>query len=1229
MEQTERFEELAQLHAGYADRAETPEERAEHLVSSSAILHDKLADHDGALRLLLEALWELPTNDRVAERIESIARAHDRWTPILDAINAWAVHPALDHDPQRRVALCLRAAGWYAGLGHPEWGAMHIEKAQSLAPADARVARARARLLAAVGSEGLEAAHRRVLELDPVDATSLAALEAMARSRGSLEELVAFLEERVRDTASARLNPTRVAVARLQNELGRTERALAVLEEALAADRTDAAVLRALDPLYDGLPRDQLRILEGRLAHDPRDRTAVALRAARLLDEEFLDPDRAAGRLRDRITEEPEAADVYVALAAIEVKRRRFSPALATLELAVEVLSDPMAQADACLRAARLRLDEVNDASGAIELLERGRKLDAGNDAIVETLARAYDRAGDVPRALEALVGVAHRREEPSARAEALCFVATQYRTRLGDPQKARRLFTEALRHAPEHLGALADLHAIALERGELEEAAQYLDRQQRHTPNAPARARLLIELATLRRDRLDDTRGAEHAFYEALTIDPGNHLAGLSVAGAYFAQGRLDDAAEVLAELARGTRPPEAQRVVLAWQARVATARGDHALALDAFKRAVKLGEADWDVLWGLVESAASAGKPVDALPPLRRLLSSIPPEDVHTRVATLRRMGEMRLAAGDLRSATQDLEKALELDPNDRRTTEAVIAIAVRLGQWEHVRQWEGRLLQLVDDRDERRAILRAAADRWTREVKNPALALDALDGLIALDPSDRRVLHEILAQRQELRDFAGVAHTIERIVSLDPDRSRRAKYLITAARICRDELGDPERAMALFDRALDDDPEALEAFSALDALLTAARDFRRLERAYRKMIHRTRHRGDKALDLRLWHALGLIYRDRLGEADAAVEAFRMAARIEPGEGRIVAQIFESSDRAELAVDELCAAIARDPLDPTHHRALHALHLRRGDRDRAFVTAAALVALGAADDDTRALYQQERPKELPPYTSRLVEGSLSSLAHPELDPAVTGIFAVMARALRGERSPSSRERENPNAPSHPAAATFFRIATVLGVKPPTLQLRPDVAAPLLAVDGTTVMGGPVLASPSQVEVGFVVAKHLVTNDGAHAVRSAFPSKTELRALLSSAIAVGAGREMPLGVSLRDEDLRSLRTVVTRFSAASGRVDVDRWLQCSELTGLRAALLVSGDLAVAAAVVRSEPVVAGDLSPSEKLGDLISFAVSERHHELRRLLGIHLGLPESVGQIAVASPPT
>ncbi|MGZ3478154.1 MAG: hypothetical protein ACXVCJ_26895, partial [Polyangiales bacterium] len=388
--------------------------------------------------------------------------------------------------------------------------------------------------------------------------------------------------------------------------------------------------------------------------------------------------------------------------------------------------------------------------------------------------------------------------------------------------------------------------------------------------------------------------------------------------------------------------------------------------------------------------------------------------------------------------------------------------------------------------------------------------------------------------------------------------------------------------------------------------------------------------------------WHALGLIYRDRLGAADSAVEAFRMASSLKPDdtqERRIVAEILEVNDRADLAMAELLEAVDRDPLVASHHKALYELHLRRGDIDRAFIAAGVLVVLSAADDSMREFHDGWRPRSLPPYTSRLVPGALrQALAHRDLDPVLSSILSSVARAARVAKARRSsipplppQRREEPAAPSHRASAAFFRVATMLGVDAPALWLRSDLPGTITVVPSearASVMGTTLLEMP-EPDVAFLSAKHLASVDGEHALRLHFTAKSELRQILLGAISLAIGTEASdevaraLAAVMTDDEVRRLKHAVAR---SSGRANVDRWMQCSDLTATRAGLLACGDLQVAARMVRNEPAVAGDLPQTQKIEELVRWAVGERHHELRRAIGIDLRLPES-GTHASAPP--
>jgi hypothetical protein len=89
---------------------------------------------------------------------------------------------------------------------------------------------------------------------------------------------------------------------------------------------------------------------------------------------------------------------------------------------------------------------------------------------------------------------------------------------------------------------------------------------------------------------------------------------------------------------------------------------------------------------------------------------------------------------------------------------------------------------------------------------------------------------------------------------------------------------------------------------------------------------------------------------------------------------------------------------------------------------------------------------------------------------------------------------------------------------------------------------------------------------------------------------------------------------LEGLRMVVKKFIEEGAKANIKRWNQAVELTACRAGLLVCGDLDIAKKIIGAEPSLPGDLSPAEKMKELLLFAVSESYTQLRKALGISIG---------------
>jgi hypothetical protein len=82
----------------------------------------------------------------------------------------------------------------------------------------------------------------------------------------------------------------------------------------------------------------------------------------------------------------------------------------------------------------------------------------------------------------------------------------------------------------------------------------------------------------------------------------------------------------------------------------------------------------------------------------------------------------------------------------------------------------------------------------------------------------------------------------------------------------------------------------------------------------------------------------------------------------------------------------------------------------------------------------------------------------------------------------------------------------------------------------------------------------------------------------------------------------------------VKGFFDQGAKVNLKRWLQGADATAARAGLVLCGDLEIARKIISAKPQLPGELSPSERMRDLLVYSVSSKYFALRKALGIAIG---------------
>jgi hypothetical protein len=358
---------------------------------------------------------------------------------------------------------------------------------------------------------------------------------------------------------------------------------------------------------------------------------------------------------------------------------------------------------------------------------------------------------------------------------------------------------------------------------------------------------------------------------------------------------------------------------------------------------------------------------------------------------------------------------------------------------------------------------------------------------------------------------------------------------------------------------------------------------------------------------------------------------------------EHQILAELYESSERWDDAIAEQRVILESDPLRVDPYRALYRLYLHKQSYDEAWCLAAAMAFMKKTDEEEQRFFEDYRPQGMLPVKGRVSnELWVKHLFHPDENLYVSKIMEMIAPAALQAKIAQlqsqgklpvldKRFKQDPASSTVTFAKTFGWAAQVLGVPSPDLYVRNDVPGSIVAVPAvppSSVAGQTVLTGFSPQELTFICGKHLAYYRGEHYIRTLFQTQAELTIMLFAGVMIAAPQTpMPadmqvqirataqeLAKYMQPVQMEGLRLVVKRFIDEGAKANVKRWNQAVEQTACRSGLLVCGDLDIAKKIIGAEPQLPGDLSPQDKMKDLLVFSVSEHYSNLRKSLGIAVG---------------
>jgi hypothetical protein len=222
-------------------------------------------------------------------------------------------------------------------------------------------------------------------------------------------------------------------------------------------------------------------------------------------------------------------------------------------------------------------------------------------------------------------------------------------------------------------------------------------------------------------------------------------------------------------------------------------------------------------------------------------------------------------------------------------------------------------------------------------------------------------------------------------------------------------------------------------------LDAILTELEEPARLAAALGRLLEVTP--DAKARRMRL----AALWSGPLASTSRAIEELRIvveSARDDVAARAELARVLESAERYPEAITEHLALLRLEPLRVDSLRGLRRLAERTGQRRRAMRAAAALVALGLADEGDIRAVRDGRLRWVPETTGVLSPAEFDALIrHPDERHPATALFAAMIEVLPRLYGLSlddwgvTKQDRLPTRTDDPTRALVARVASMFGL--------------------------------------------------------------------------------------------------------------------------------------------------------------------------------------------------
>lgn len=966
--------------------ASDPAVRLYNTAEMARLAGERLHHHADAIRLWREVIEQEPGTEGALDSLEKLADREKDWATLAEVLEK---RVGLLADNDARIKVLQKLGTLYEEQMDDAPRAMAAwRRILAFEPRHGRALRTLRERFAAAGDwDGVEALYLEASEFE------------------ALADVLSGEADRVEDAAT-KVDLSFRAARVLEDRIGEPLRAFRSYERVLSVDPFNARAAAALIPLYE---REEkwarlAGALEVVLKSQPGDAVEAKLeilsRLRRLCLDELRDGDAAFlhaasayrlapedARVVEGLEEAAHKAASYDRLIEMYLERADKAPKEVALSLRRRVA-----------RFASERLNRLDVAVTQLRLVIDAAPTDAEALAALETIYRAELRHDDL-RAL--LLHRLKHVEGQATRWSLLKELAQLEEETLGDSIAAADHYQQMQALEPNNPSVLAALDRLSLKHERWPDLADVLRNRAAQEDDAGTRQELSWRLASVLSDKLSRPSEALDVLAGILDDAPTHAPTVGSVAKLYEAHRELQDRAAPLLERAYESagrfdklhklltarletiKDKEDVRRLRLRVAEISAAQlGDEVGAYGALEAAFLDRPADTSLWDRLAEAAERATQHKSLAAAYASAIGSGDLSEADAAELSARTAKLFDEVLGQREDAVPFHRRVLARDPLDEVAFIALKEVFTTAERWDDLQVLYRKRIEDTVDSESKLDLLLQVCFLFEEILDRPEQAIDAYRAVLELDPTHgpaTRTLDGLYERTERYRDLAALLQT-----QLDQLEGQEAVDLgFRLGELTETKLGDPAKAIHLYEDVLLQQPTHQRAQQALDRLLSVETQKQRVAAILEPLYE---SQGAYA-------ALARVLEITLEGADGPGERFRVLTRL--------AELHEQRlQNPDAAFECLARAVEADPAD-AHARS----ELKRLGDARNAHRARANVLLRIVDSNPDAGLQAEILRELAEVLDKdlndaeTAERTYKRLIEVDSDNADNVLFA--ARAL------------------------------------------------------------------------------------------------------------------------------------------------------------------------------------------------------------------------------------